>query len=97
LNAYWKIIVACIPAFATGALSPVISDLVLRIAFFLSWVCCVATFLNEDYLRRASAHVAPFIKGEYRKGVAGTGAVLWSIILVLVAVEVGALVAHVLW
>lgn len=93
-NSPWKTIVACIPAFASGALSPIISDTVLRIAFFLSWVLCVAShYYNEN----PSTYVATFIKGEYRKGVAGVGVVFWSTMFVLLAGGLGALVASKIW
>ena len=92
-NFHWKTIVACIPAFAAGALLPIISDTVLRTACVLSWVGCIASLYNEN----ASAYVATFIKGEYRKAAAAVGAVIWSSMLVLVAAAVGALAAHALW
>ena len=96
-NTHWKTIVACLPAFAAGALSPVISDLVLRIACAVSWVGCLVIFLNKDYLHRTSAHVASFIKEEYRKGVTAAVAVLWSIGLVLGVTLVVAFAAQALW
>lgn len=80
-HSHWKTIVACLPAFAAGALFPILSDPVIFTAYVLSWTGCAATFVNE-YNRSVSALV---------------GIAIWSIALVSGAAAVGALAAHALW
>ncbi len=80
-HAHWKTIVACLPAFAAGALFPILSEPMILTAYVLSWIGCAATFVNEDN-RSASAL---------------GGIAIWSIALVTAAAAVGALAAHALW
>jgi hypothetical protein len=76
-----KTIVACLPAFAAGALYPVLSEPVILTAYVISWIACGATFVNESN-RSASAL---------------GGIAIWSIAIVSGAAAVGALAAHALW
>ena len=80
-HSHWKTVVACIPAFAAGGLFPVLSDPVILTAYFLSWIGCAATLVNEDN-RSFSALV---------------GIAIWSIALISGTTAVGALAAHALW
>ena len=80
-HSHWKTVVACIPAFAAGALFPILSDPVILTAYVLSWIGCAATFINE-YNRSVSALV---------------GIAIWSLALISAAAAVGALAAHSLY
>jgi hypothetical protein len=80
-HSHWKTIVACLPAFAAGALFPVLSEPVILTAYVLSWIGCAATFVNEDN-RSVSALV---------------GIAIWSLAIISSAAAVGALTAHALW
>lgn len=80
-HSHWKTVAACLPAFAAGALFPVLSDTVILTAYVLSWIGCAATFVNED-----NSSVSAL-----------GGIAVWSIALVTGAAAVGALAGHALW
>jgi hypothetical protein len=80
-HSYGKTLVACLPAFAAGALFPVLSDTVILTAYIVSWIACAATFVNEDN-RSVSAL---------------GGIAIWSLALITGAAAVGALAGHALW
>ncbi len=80
-HSHWKTLVACLPAFAAGALFPVLLDSVILAAYVISWIGCVATFVNED--NRSISALG--------------GIAIWSLAIVSGAAAVGALAAHALW
>jgi len=80
-HSHWKTLVACLPAFAAGALFPVLSDSVILAAYVISWIGCAATFVNED--NRSISALG--------------GIAIWSLAIVTGAAAVGALAAHALW
>jgi hypothetical protein len=80
-HSYWKTVVASLPAFAAGALFPVLSDTAILTAYFLSWIACAATFINED-----NSDFSALI-----------GIAIWSMAIISAAAALGALLAHALW
>jgi hypothetical protein len=80
-HSHWKTIAACLPAFAAGALFPILSDTVILTAYILLWIGCAATFVNED-TRSISA--------------LGSIAI-WSLAIISFAAAVGALAGHAFW
>ncbi len=80
-HAYWKTIVACVPAFIAGALFPMLSNTLILLVYVLSWTGSAATFVNKN--NRGFSALA--------------GIAIWSIALVTGAAAAGALVGHAAW
>jgi hypothetical protein len=80
-HSWGKTIAASLPAFAGGALFPVLAEPVLLALYVIGWIACALTFVNEDN-NDFSALI---------------GIALWSLAIISTAAAVGALAAHAIY